>query len=66
MVVYAKHPISIDPEFVWPNWVADIPVAGMTIRADNPVCTVMAEAPDADAAMFLAQNRVKALERALY
>lgn len=66
MVVYAKHSICIDPEFIWPNWVADIPVAGMTVRADNPVCTVMAEAPDADAAMFLAQNRVRALERALY
>lgn len=66
MVVYAKHPISIDPEFIWPNWVADIPVAGMIVRADNPVCTVMAEASDADAAMILAQNRVHALERAFY
>lgn len=56
-VSYAKHRMHIS-DALWPKWVADIPPAGTVIAADEPCCTVEAQAKHADDAWALAQARV--------
>ena len=61
-VVYAPHDLVLSDEMNWPAWAADLPLPGSHILADNPVCTVLAEGDNAEAAQALVLARAKALE----
>ena len=45
------------PALDWPEWSADRPVAGSTIKAGEPVCTVYAYSPAAAAARAIVDQR---------
>lgn len=67
-VVYASADIEIAPTFDWPGWVVDTPSESMwatKILAQAPVCTVIAEAADAESAKKLVITRVKMVEHLL-
>lgn len=56
-VIYADNALDIPTHLDWPSWVADIPVANSHIAANNPVCTVLAEAENAVEARALVNTR---------
>jgi predicted ATP-grasp superfamily ATP-dependent carboligase len=58
-VLYADLPLVAPDIDAWPDWIADRPMAGTVIPHGAPVCTVMADAPTADAASALANTRVR-------
>lgn len=67
-IVYAAEEIELGASFLWPDWVADIPLLNqqtMKIQATQPVCTVLAYADSAEAAKKLAQSRVEIVENLL-
>jgi predicted ATP-grasp superfamily ATP-dependent carboligase len=69
LTLYADKQLNIPMQFVWPDWVADIPyVASIEaeIAENEPVCTVLAEAENAIAAHQLALERVKKLKGKLF
>ena len=39
-IIYADRDIASVPALEWPNWTADRPQPGISIRAGEPVCTV--------------------------
>jgi predicted ATP-grasp superfamily ATP-dependent carboligase len=56
-VIYADNALDIPMHSDWPSWVADIPVANSHIAVNNPVCTVLAEAENANEARALVNTR---------
>jgi uncharacterized protein len=56
-VVYAQNDILSVPSLAWPDWTADRPPAGTTIKTGQPVCTVYACSPASAAARTLADER---------
>jgi predicted ATP-grasp superfamily ATP-dependent carboligase len=56
-VVYAVEEIVAVCAKDWPDWIADRPASGARISAGDPVCTVLAEGPDAASARKLAALR---------
>jgi uncharacterized protein len=56
-IVYAEDDIRSVPVLDWPDWTTDRPVAGTTIRAGEPVCTVHARNPATAGARALAGER---------
>jgi predicted ATP-grasp superfamily ATP-dependent carboligase len=60
-IVYADRDIDAVPTLAWPDWTADRPVAGSSVKADQPVCSVFARAATADAARRLAEQRSAAV-----
>jgi predicted ATP-grasp superfamily ATP-dependent carboligase len=58
-IVYADEDIPPIPPLVWPAWTADRPIAGSTISAQSPVCTVLASADTAAEAKRLVSARAK-------
>ena len=56
-IVYAENDIACVPALDWPEWSADRPVAGSTIKAGEPVCTVYAYSPAAAAARAIVDQR---------
>jgi predicted ATP-grasp superfamily ATP-dependent carboligase len=60
-IVYADRAIVAVPAVVWPDWTADRPAAGSRIDGDEPVCSVFARAPTADAAKRLLDERCEAV-----
>lgn len=56
-IVYADRAIATVPAVAWPEWTADRPTAGSRIDEDEPVCSVFAHAPTADAARRLLDER---------
>ena len=42
-ILYAEFELCIPPDFEWPVWVKDRPVAGARIKKYYPVCTIHAE-----------------------
>jgi predicted ATP-grasp superfamily ATP-dependent carboligase len=56
-VVYADRPLAIPGCLAWPDWAADRSPAGTRFAPGDPVCTVLAEAADADAARRQALRR---------
>lgn len=46
----------------WPAWVCDVPARGEVIRSGMPVCTLKVEAPSANEARALLENRKKQLQ----
>lgn len=57
-IVYAKHDIPLMPAVDWPDWTADRPPVGTSIRAGGPLCTVLSAAPTAGAARELVVRRI--------
>ncbi|WP_295437902.1 ATP-grasp domain-containing protein [uncultured Thiodictyon sp.] len=47
-VVYATADLTIPAEVRWPDWSRDRPAAGTAIARGAPLCTVLAQGPDAD------------------
>lgn len=56
-VVYARADGVTPPATDWPDWAADRPPGGATVRAQEPLCTVIAQADDAAGATALARSR---------
>ncbi len=66
LILYADEAVEISFDFVWPDWVADIPSAmdkasSVKIVQYAPICTVLAEAPSADSAHALVLQRAQKL-----
>ena len=49
-IVYADRDLVIPPGFSWPSGTQDLPQAGSRIGAGEPVCSVLAEGDDVEAA----------------
>ena len=60
-IVYAEEDIASFSVSDWPDWAADLPVAGSTIKAGEPVCTVHACDFAAAGAKELAEKRRQAV-----
>jgi predicted ATP-grasp superfamily ATP-dependent carboligase len=56
-VVYARRAVTPAARFAWPDWAADRQPAGVGVAAGAPLCTVLAEAPEAAAARALVARR---------
>lgn len=56
-IVYADDEILSCPALDWPDWVADRPRPGSSIKAGEPLCTVYACGPAAAEARALADDR---------
>lgn len=65
LIYYAPFGSTIPPGLAWPPWVADVPLAGSTIRAGEPLCSVMACAPEAAGAAALVHRRARDLQQQL-
>lgn len=57
-IAYAPYDISRFPQIEWPNMTADHQNPGSTLCADDPVCTVLAQARSAAAAERAVKRRV--------
>ncbi len=58
-IIYAKDDIVCPPRTEWPDWIADRPAGGAKIAAGEPLCTVIAAAPDAQGARRLVAARAQ-------
>jgi uncharacterized protein len=58
-VVYARRDIVCPSPLGWPGWVADRPGGGARIAVGDPICTVLAAAPDAASARRLVAKRAQ-------
>jgi predicted ATP-grasp superfamily ATP-dependent carboligase len=56
-IVYAEHNVAAVPPLDWPDWTADRPLRGSTIKAGEPLCTVYACSSAAAGARALAEQR---------
>jgi uncharacterized protein len=56
-IVYAEQDIACLSALDWPDWAADLPIAGSKIQTGEPVCTVYASDAAAETAMGLAEKR---------
>ena len=56
-ITYADYDIASVPAVEWPNWTADRPQPGISIRAGEPLCTVYACDPAASVAKALTDER---------
>jgi uncharacterized protein len=56
-IVYAEDDISSIPAVDWPDWTADRPQPGITVKAGEPLCTVYAGDEVAAGARALADER---------
>ena len=65
-VLYAANDIVIPKDFIWPAWIADIPMPLTSILKDQPICTVLAEAENATEAQGLVLLRVQTLSNQLF
>lgn len=61
LIYYAPFDFAVPAAMTWPDWVADVPDPASICRAEEPLCTVMAAAENADEAYALAQARTAAL-----
>ena len=64
-IVYARRAIPSVPEIAWPEWTADRQRPGTSVHAGAPVCTVLAQADDPQAARRLVAERGEAILSAL-
>ena len=65
-MLYAANDIVIPKDFIWPAWIADIPMPLTSILKDQPICTVLAEAENATEAQGLVLLRVQTLSNQLF
>ncbi len=60
-IVYATADIRVPPDFTWPAWAADRQPAGDPVPRGAPLCTVCADAADADTAEACVRHRAAAI-----
>ncbi len=65
-VLYAGQDLVIAEDLVWPDWVADIPIAPIIIPQHQPICTVLADADTAEEAQALVAKRIEQLSALLF
>ncbi|HZD92274.1 MAG TPA: ATP-grasp domain-containing protein [Pseudolabrys sp.] len=65
-ILYAARTIDRMPALHWPDWASDRPVPGSSVKADAPLCTVLAPGPNAEAARDLLARRMAAVEALLW
>jgi predicted ATP-grasp superfamily ATP-dependent carboligase len=65
-VIYAGQDLVIAEDLVWPDWLADIPMAPIEIPEHQPICTVLADANTAEEAQALVAKRVEQLSALLF
>lgn len=65
-VLYALQDVVIPEDLVWPDWVADIPMALTAIPQHQPICTVLADADAAIDAQALVVERLDQLSALLF
>jgi predicted ATP-grasp superfamily ATP-dependent carboligase len=61
MIVYASAPIERFPALAWPDWTADHQSPGTSLIAGDPVCTVFARGPSAEATAKAVKARIAQL-----
>ncbi len=61
MIAYASAPIARFPAFAWPDWTADHQTPDTSLVAGDPVCTVFARGPSADATSRAVKARIAQL-----
>ncbi|HLD09981.1 MAG TPA: ATP-grasp domain-containing protein [Methylophilaceae bacterium] len=66
LVMYASRDMTIPGMLDWPVWTADLPPAETLLKAGEPLCTVLAQAPDAEAAKSLIFARAHQLKAQLW
>jgi predicted ATP-grasp superfamily ATP-dependent carboligase len=62
-ILYAERDIIAPARFEWPDWCADRPNPGVTIKAGEPLCTVHAGAETATQARTLINERLALVHR---
>ncbi len=62
LIYYARHDLTMPEMAMWPEWVTDIFPAGSQVRVGEPVCSVLANAPNANQAKTLAFARARQLD----
>jgi predicted ATP-grasp superfamily ATP-dependent carboligase len=62
MIAYASAPVANFPAFTWPDWTADHQSPGTSLIAGDPVCTVFARGPSADATAKAVKARIARLQ----
>jgi predicted ATP-grasp superfamily ATP-dependent carboligase len=65
LIYYAPFEFRVPAAMEWPDWVADVPEPASVCRAEEPLCTVIATAANADEAYALARMRMAALAELL-
>jgi predicted ATP-grasp superfamily ATP-dependent carboligase len=65
LIYFAPQEIVVGEGREWPDWVVDLPAAGQRCFAEQPLCSVLAEASDAAAAKALAFARARQLDAQL-
>jgi uncharacterized protein len=60
-IVYADNDISQIPFLNWPRWTGDRPIAGSSISAQSPICTVLASAATPTLARKLVDRRARVI-----
>jgi uncharacterized protein len=58
-IVYASASVVVGDANGWPGWLVDRSPPGTTIPADAPLCTILAEGPNVEAARAAASERVR-------
>lgn len=61
LVFYAPADVTISDDMAWPEWAVDLPPTGAVCKAGEPLCSVLAEAADAEAAKALVFARARQL-----
>jgi predicted ATP-grasp superfamily ATP-dependent carboligase len=56
-VVYADCDFAAMPALDWPDWAADRPVTGSSVKAQAPLCTVIASASSVAQAKMVVERR---------
>jgi predicted ATP-grasp superfamily ATP-dependent carboligase len=64
-VLYAPRDLAVPQALRWPDWAADLPDGGSAIPAGAPICTVLAEGIEVDAARRLVEQRSRQILRAI-
>lgn len=64
-IVFTAQNCVMPDTWGWPDWVADIPVPGSFVQAQQPLCSVFADGPDAKSAKAMVFARAAQLEAQL-
>ena len=65
MITYAATPVLKFPALEWPDWTADHQSPGTRLIAGDPVCTVFARGPSADATRRAVKAHARQLQHQL-